>query len=695
GKEIENPYELTDIGGKLAFRAEFDGKWEVIYDNQVIKHPEGWDIYRIDTLTDIGGKLAFRAEVNIRSEVIYDNQVIELPTGTTDYILNKTGILGTGKKDEKYFSFEINLANDTLTLLQSEEDELDLLNKISKSTDEILKESGPETIDSLEERFRKSQLKMESGARTINRSIKDNPKKATELFPAVPDKRPSHYAQRIASKLFPEIERNRIKNDDRPYSYIGGNFYESTPKEKELTALDYLNPNTQPSIEGGDPKEGFPKHILTLDSEYSGLLKTNILSPTKGSPEKVSLEVEFEGKESKIGGTLDSSIYGKVVFPTPVYTTEVLNGGQTVKEDNGNYSANLNDRSFEYKYIEDHAPIPTMSSEDYNKWVESREDIEDERLLEEIASLSTSDSLFLKSIEGDSLKDKLIKIEKYARSIGHYDIDNGSVMGAKRGRSPEELFEMMRDRMGDLKEKEEGVNGKQIAGVCADFAQHTTHLLRHAGIPSAVAVGFASSGTEVTTLQAHAITLAYIPTEKGITYVELDGTPDGFGESLSYINSIRRDSLEERDKDAISKLEKGQSEKINESEIKREELKKKKLDEINKIIEEEGISSFKERDQVIEAIEALNDSNEFLIAVPSYIFSKLYMYKSKDTNFDEVIGEIRESGTTERTAGQFVSWIEERNKDGAPVIELLKSIKGVSSENENKILDIMIYFLEK
>lgn len=441
----------------------------------------------------------------------------------------------------------------------------------------------------------------------INELIKEMPEIFRETVAAKRDRLDRGFIEQIVFKLFPEIEIKKRQEEAKKLSLRErlGRFWRGREARPSPDSGAYLAPHESSLLEDGDPREKNAQEVVKFREAPPRFLATGIFGRYDSETAKwtkveipaaadLRPPVGFYTATVKIPPGLEKInlpvMIGAEVMPERVKGGKLSRG--VVAVDKG---------AKEISYTEQVSELPpTLSEISPQVFDQFKREVEKRlggALTEKMPGLS--EELWnecQKRIQGKNPREQVYEIEKLVRELGYYDMDNAEVMGMKAGANLAERQALMKARFQQLKSKKKLFDGKQFAGVCADFALLAAALLRKAGFAAGILEGFRPRGQTVTTADAHATAFVLWPSEESGKYaiVLVDGTPStGIPENLQA--QIQLPSLEEREK---------QGEKEVQEIIKKAE---EKLEKIEAIVQGKDVEAIRrlsngELEQVLDAI---------------------------------------------------------------------------------------------
>ncbi len=414
-------------------------------------------------------------------------------------------------------------------------------------------------------------------ASIFNRDIKSEPRAYVDTLTAVPDRTDRVYIDNLLGILIPEL--GAVSKHER---YSDENVRERFSESNEG---NYFENEESTKLFGSDPNAGLDKELFRSKDNSGELYATGMYfgySSKKGEFTKIPIAYneKISGKSSEITAEipLSTKIPKEVTLPRRIgakIITErvkvVYENGREDKvevkknqygEDTVLISWRPGMKSLLYSQeVEDVPFVPDdVSAEDYLKQTaEVKKTGKESGIDEPILKLFPQDEYFVKSLEGQSPKEKLYAIEKYVQDVSYYDFKNSEVMQDKYNLSPDERLSFMEIRCREIGKTNEVLkrSGKRYAGVCADFALLTTALMRKAGLMAGIAKGAVVEDGVATIASAHSLSVALWPSTEGNRAVPIDGTPTSgiTEEETNKLSRIRFATLKERE-DRVLEVEK-------------------------------------------------------------------------------------------------------------------------------------------
>ncbi|MBI4142942.1 hypothetical protein HY480_03655 [Candidatus Uhrbacteria bacterium] len=421
---------------------------------------------------------------------------------------------------------------------------------------------------------------------SINRTLPQDPVLARALLrtmPAVADPTDPKTIERLTLQLFPELHALRAQYQ-HARGFLG-RLRDAVPQWMSRAegsagprAESYLAPSLSESIEDGDPRDPDPQEVIRFRETPPRMVATHVFGKydralRQWQTVELPLRTEIEEPATEYTATLPSvqglrtvqlpRIVGAEIIPERVHG--VASKGQRTVETPLSVSADAAGQPVaeisatnteEVVYTQRASDVPPALSDvldrQYDRFREQLVARTGAALTESLGRIPQEFDVFLQSIRTQPPQERVAAIEEYVRSIGHYDMDNREVQAEKRDQSFEERLRVMRSRMDDLRarhpERAAEFAGKEFAGVCVDFNLLATALLRRAGFPSGMLMGFRPKGASVTTRDAHAAAFVVWPGHNGeAMLVPVDGTPNTRSESeLAALGELQLPSLRER-----------------------------------------------------------------------------------------------------------------------------------------------------
>ncbi|MEI8123966.1 MAG: response regulator, partial [bacterium] len=498
-------------------------------------------------------------------------------------------------------------------LNDEEKRRLELLNTLKSESLEVIdayfKKYYPEEVKKgLLERLKDTLEHSKDFAKSITAMIKEAPALFLQDIGAKKDDLTDANIDQFVSSLFPDLKTNLERAKDKAR-------YERNRRDRDSSIRSCFDGGRESSeFNDGDPKEEDSPEVLKLREPISEFLSTGIYGQYN-NVRKTWEQVGFPLSQTHIGPTREITAEIPVVkymenaiLPKCLDGVIIAERVKGVKSDGeeiqlvvsfntlGEARVDIPDGIEKIVYSQTLQDLPTVPTdvnaqeyEDFKNNYAKRFGI---RISEKIVALPEELRIFIDSLKNKSPVEKIEEIESFVRSIGYYDFDNREMQGLKKGKSLEENFSIMAQRIKELRkrkpEEAEKLAHKKYAGVCSDFAKLTTALLREAGIVSGMVMGLQPSGDEIsiTTKNAHAVAYALWPAEDGkAKAISLDGTPAGMSEAEEkLISGIRQKSLKERRKQFDE--EKGKV-------VENADKLLKELEDLIANLDEEGIKKLK------------------------------------------------------------------------------------------------------
>ena len=589
GKQIGEAYQnvnyITDINGELAFRATLeDGTRAAFLNGKQI----GEAYQYVDDITDINGEIAFRATLEDGTYAAFLNgkQIGEAYQSIFDITEHKDGVMlyvADGGAIKKIIIPTNPLDNIEYTL--------SILNTIHNPDIENIRKiigNNEKKKPSFLEEIKQELSSNWSFVKYATQMMKKSPKEFLTLNAIKKTRAQNHAVLQLQKLTFPEV----YNASQKERKYEGGSLLnwmkgeENNSTSLKAVIADYLGMNQERiGYQGGNPSEmktGEPQVVLSTEEPlYQKYVGMGYYAKEKDGQWGKSY-IPFDVTPSRMSreNTITTAIArtGSLVnLPLPVHSYYIKDKIYALSKDGKKTPLELKLDSFGYGKvrlplgaerivysIQESSLRETPRDLDVFEFEVLKKNILDQDTggdyFEKVPGMSEQDMLFIKSIESQSPKEKIIAIEKYVQEIGYYDFNNNDeVVGPKRNANSEELFYLMEDRMNELRGKLGPVynkinSKKRYAGVCDDFSKLTTALLREAGIPSGVMTCFrAGPDTDITVDQAHAASFVLWRGAHGnITPYIIDGTPVGITEqerAMQLELGVDPQSIEEKEKE--------------------------------------------------------------------------------------------------------------------------------------------------
>lgn len=168
-----------------------------------------------------------------------------------------------------------------------------------------------------------------------------------------------------------------------------------------------------------------------------------------------------------------------------------------------------------------------LTPKDYEKFRANFEKSFGEVMTKKIGDVGEELDIFIRSISDKSPREQVIAIQEFCYQYGFYNFDSE----VRETGSLEDRLAIMEGRMDKLKIDWPELAGKKFAGICTDYANLTSALLRRAGFVSGVASGFVPEEGSLTvrTARGHAVAYVLWPNpdnkEGKPDLIIVDGTP--------------------------------------------------------------------------------------------------------------------------------------------------------------------------
>ncbi len=410
-------------------------------------------------------------------------------------------------------------------------------------------------------------------AKMMTGMLQQKPEMFLDTMTAVPDKTDRIYVDYLLGLLVPELHQAKM----RERNSLGNSLYSTRAYERE-SALSHLVSNEYSEIAGGDPTHGFDKEIFRVNDNSGEIYATGIYWKYNHDSGRFS-KMPINYDNTRVGSATEIT----AEIPIPSNMAHTINlprriGANVIRERAKIIYTDGKEEKIDIKineYGEDTARVvwkPGMKSLVYSQEVPDAPYIpsditaveyqrETEGMDKEpIVELAPEDEYFVKSLEKMTPREKLYAIEYYVQTNSYYDFKNGEVMREKMGLKPDELVSFMQIRAKEL--GHDTKMNKRYAGVCDDFKLITTALMRRAGLASGAIDGSRPKNGVATIGDAHGMSGALWPTEKGFKVVPIDGTPSegATPEETEMLKEIRFATLAEREKRVVEleKVEAGE-----------------------------------------------------------------------------------------------------------------------------------------
>ena len=642
GEEYDEVEDFWSVGGKLYYRAKKNGIRYLVNEAGEKLDRENSDV-NPGIVKDINGQLYYTNNFSGKSELVSQAggvyKVVYKADGEIkrfDYYDGKIILLVDKKGKAEKVTIEVG-EEQPKQLNEFEQQLLTLINLIHKPDQEKInqyfeKYHAPEQEKSKAQILKDFLSQSKAVAKTLTEVMRKSPQYFLDTIAAKSDRMPNLLAEKLFYLIFPEALAKQQKSRG-PRDWLRSAFGGQSEKNMGSNPQDYLTPQESEAITGGG-KETMKdnREILELRDPTRELVVSNILGKCesenglwKKSYFTFNPEISDPVKETTL--TIpDVSGMKNVKLPLPLGSkiiTERVKGIDKKGRETGlevftnslgevvvKNLKNIEKIIYSVQYSEQPRVMPDITEKEQQHFKKHFEKDNGQDLSQEIAQLPEEVRLFLETIKTKSPKERVIAIEQFVRQISYYDYDNQQVSQMKTGRSVDEQFYIMESRLEEIKAKNpklaQSLAGKKYAGVCADFSQLTTALLRAAGFMSGVMSGFAPEGKTARVKHAHQTAYVVWPgTNRNNEIYMVDGTPEGVtGVSLPSIAQKQEQAevqikefeavadkklkkimevINSQDAEAIRKLENGELESVLNA-ILQHQVKMEHFQTINRVL---------------------------------------------------------------------------------------------------------------
>ncbi|MFA6099637.1 MAG: hypothetical protein WC750_02010 [Patescibacteria group bacterium] len=607
--ETDQGSEITDLDGKVVYKTKKEIRFPVSFENKIYFVADKGSFSEVEN--NAGGSLVYAGKISSPLVAVGDSLFASVEINGKFRIMEN--IAGPGQRSEQYDEIK-SLCNDNGQLAfmglkdgrwhkvvidvageaaepepEREKDwdsdkRLTLLNIVHHPTKKSIEEYHNRWLivggSEAELKGKKRGLlgKSVKVAKMFTKAIQEIPEAFINTVAAKMDKAPDVMADRLLSRMFPQTWA-----DEHEFaSVLSNNPFRMGNEQSDVR--DALRPCSSTSLEGGgadaladsrvvlesrEPIDGLlVKGIYGACNPDTGQWRTSYFPVTPAMSEPLS-EMTFTLPNTKGMKTVALPVLlNSKIIPERIKAVRERNG-KTEEEPLeasidalGQVSiADIKKSADKIVYsiqVGAYEPLIEVSDKQYSRYKEMFERANGPDLGARLPGLPDEIEIELNSQRFKDLepKDKLMAVEKLVRSLGFYDFDNQETLASKRNRSVADKIALMGLRVDDLlsakPELESSLRGKELAGVCADFALITCAALRKAGFLAGVMEDFGPRGSKKVMMKdAHAVAFAVWPNETGGNrLVEIDGTPGGADPRLA---DITQPTLEQ--KEAASKVQ--------------------------------------------------------------------------------------------------------------------------------------------
>ncbi|MFH1621406.1 MAG: hypothetical protein ABIB04_04990 [Patescibacteria group bacterium] len=387
----------------------------------------------------------------------------------------------------------------------------------------------------------------------------------------------------LVDYLFPEHAARRheptVKGQEWSESDMepsgDGDAYE---RLSESTAKAYFKPKDELVLIDGDPKQKNPNILMEFSEPIDAVMLKGVFDTfdTKARTWKMrrALPEPIRGMPMKDVVTSLSPTSGKMRLPTAIHGSinleRVIGVGKNneliplplEKDPLGFIQVDVpSDGSVTmimyHQRIPEMSPAPTSkTNEEYRRTIfpDSLNKKQAEALQKEqethLRELPPECRMLILGIRDLPPHERVVRIENFMRSVGYYDFNNKELFGRKMKATVTERAALMRARMQDLRARRpEILDEKLFAGVCVDFEELTTTMLKASGLSAGCIAGLRIPGSEqATTAMSHSLSYVDWPGAEGERLViPVDGTPNGVdSEEQALLRPILQPSFQKR-----------------------------------------------------------------------------------------------------------------------------------------------------
>ncbi|MFC1616164.1 hypothetical protein ACFL21_03415 [Patescibacteria group bacterium] len=490
----------------------------------------------------------------------------------------------------------------------------------------------------------------------VNAEYAYRPEEMLDYNVAVPSQNPKIDAERIYKLIFEEKEKKKKRK-------LWERFF-GTRGKGESTEGDFSVSEGE-VLKGGDPLDKDGKEVMKLSKHCDDFICKSVFGKIEENgfqyAARFPTHSKIPGRTRKIKVTLPikKDMWGTFIQLPRNFHSEIDKESLKMNFEEDNKTKEIlvqvpkRTKKIEYQLLVPKKPIvpgaiTTKEYDEFHERFDEEYQKSAEALSESICHLPFEFRAFLKKIKKLSPIEKLLEIEKFLKQICYYDFNNKEVNEEKVGKSIDRQIEIMRTRMNSLKARfpslRDKLKGKIFAGVCTDSALLSTILLREAGFLSSTTSGYHSSGKNVKTHEAHAISYIVWPDSDGYQLIPFDATPEGVtpGEKKE-LEIIRTPGIQKR----IEEAERAKEEKLEESKERLEEMEEVETEKLTE-------SSIRE---LAEAIISLGLS-EYEFKLVSTLLNSRYM-PLKDGSTIDIEKLNLDSKTGLRDLVNLLDFIEE------------------------------------
>ncbi|MFH1839098.1 MAG: hypothetical protein ABH820_02290, partial [Patescibacteria group bacterium] len=475
------------------------------------------------------------------------------------------------KNGERVIVF-IDVSGSETDVTEQAQEKLDLLNMVHDPEKDDVREHMRELE---KEESKKERLETSSFVVSMfNRILQEVPESFLEKMSARSDRAPSILSDRLISKMFPQAyyRANKMKESSGFFGFLGGS-KEAPP----FSPQDFFMSRETSGMDGGGKEQlNDETEVMEFREPVNELVVTGMYGSydakaARWTKSYIPLRSKPLGPVFENTATIPNVRAGRdVMLPKPLDADLVLERVKGVTKANKEIPLKPETNSLGESMVRNlpkveqilytlkmgtgSEPMAKIDDQEYEKFKLGFTRSHGPDLTQKLANLPEEVDAFLTSKEFTKLSPakKVMAIESYVRSLGFYDVNNQEVSGLKRGKSIEERMMISEMRLEELRasdpEKAAEFQGRRFAGVCADFAEITSAILRRAGFLAGVTNGLAVNGKTARVKNLHATSFVIWPDQFGQNRaIIVDGTPSS---SDVRIGDMSLPTLEEREQQA-------------------------------------------------------------------------------------------------------------------------------------------------
>ncbi|MFH1839114.1 MAG: hypothetical protein ABH820_02375, partial [Patescibacteria group bacterium] len=533
--DYDGIYELAVVNNQLYFVVEI-GEKQFFANLNGDRFGDDYDVFKYPRFVD--GKLAFKTEVNSESKIVF-----------------------------------IDVSGSEADVTEQAQEKLDLLNIVHDPEKDEVREHMRELE---KEESKKERLETSSFvASMFNRILQEVPESFLEKMSARSDRAPSILSDRLISKMFPQAyyRANKMKERGGLFSFLRGGNEEPAQFSPEQF---FSSSNISEMMGGGAEQINDRTPVMEFRKDVNELVVTGMYGSydakaARWTKSYIPLRSKPLGPVFENTATISNVRAGSdVMLPKPLDADLVPERVKGVTKANKEIQLKPETNSlgesmvrkvpkveqilYTLKMGAGSEPMAKIDDQEYEKFKLGFTRSHGPDLTQKLANLPEEVDAFLTSKEFTKLSPakKVMAIESYVRSLGFYDVNNQEVSGLKRGKNIEERMMISEMRLEELRasdpEKAAEFQGRRFAGVCADFAEITSAILRRAGFLAGVTNGLAVNGKTARVKNLHATSFVIWPDQFGQNRaIIVDGTPSS---SDVRIGDMSLPTLEEREQKA-------------------------------------------------------------------------------------------------------------------------------------------------